>query len=323
MDLKATSGNNNRHTIDNEQGTLEKLEIEVKNTIFGVLFVLLKEREVSIYIWFLISIIQFVQIIVFPFHPTIASVWLADDISDVLYQIFGYLDIVTYIKDTNYNLYITFFYIGLVVVALVFMMSLYVSYIYNRKKAVFSWPVVVLKNILLLFTTIFFLPFFEYFITIPACVDDKSGNSVHQYFSEVECWKGGHIIHAVFAIITAINFIVISLTASLTFFEYKNTNNDPTARVSSRPNFLVNVYQMIMIICLTFLTGDQFQVILLALILIGSVVIFVKFYFNSPYHDEIIAKLWACIAAINLWTAVMVVFSRIMESTLFEGSIIA
>jgi len=72
MDLKATSGNNNRHTIDNEQGTLEKLEIEVKNTIFGVLFVLLKEREVSIYIWFLISIIQFVQIIVFPFHPTVS-----------------------------------------------------------------------------------------------------------------------------------------------------------------------------------------------------------------------------------------------------------
>jgi len=323
MDLKATGGNNNRHTIDNEQGTLEKLEVEMKNTIFGVLFVLLKEREVSIYIWVVISVIQFLQIIVFPFHPTIASVWLADDISDVLYQIFGYFDIVTYMKDTNYSLYITFFYIGLAVVALVYAMSFYVSFLFNRKKAVFSWPVVILKNVLLLFTTIFFLPFFEYFITIPACVENTAGTTVHTFFSEVECWKNGHIIHGVFAIISAIFFIVVSLTASLTFFEYKNTNNDPTARVSSRPNFLVNVYQMIMIICLTFLTGDQFQVILLALILIGSVVIFVKFYFNSPYHDEIIAKLWACIAAINLWTAVMVVFSRIMENTLFEGSIIA
>ena len=85
----------------------------------------------------------------------------------------------------------------------------------------------------------------------------------------------------------------------------------------------MNIYQMIMIICLTFLTGNQFQVILLAIVLIGSIVLFMKFYFNPPYHDEIIAKLWASIAAINLWTSAMVVFSRIMENTLFEGSVIA
>jgi len=78
-----------------------------------------------------------------------------------------------------------------------------------------------------------------------------------------------------------------------------------------------------MIICLTYLTGDQFQVLLIALILIGSLILFMKFYFNSVYHNEIISKLWSTILAVNLWTAVMLVFAKIMENTLFEGSIIA
>ena len=80
---------------------------------------------------------------------------------------------------------------------------------------------------------------------------------------------------------------------------------------------------MVMIICLTFLTASQFQVVLLALILVGSFVLFMKFYFNSPYHNEIVSKLWSIVTVLNFWTAIMLVFSKIMEHTLFEGSIIA
>jgi len=94
-------------------------------------------------------------------------------------------------------------------------------------------------------------------------------------------------------------------------------------RVTSRANFLLIIYKTIMVICLTFLTDDKFQVLLLAIILIGSLILFAKFYFNSSYHNEIVAKVWASIHAINLWTAVMLVFAKVMENTLFEGSIIA
>jgi PAS domain S-box-containing protein len=69
--------------------------------------------------------------------------------------------------------------------------------------------------------------------------------------------------------------------------------------------------------------GDQYQYILLAEILGGSIILFMKFHFNSPFYNEVIAKLWSALMSINLWTAMMLVFSKIMENTLFEGSIIA
>ena len=41
MELKS----NNKNTIDSEKSSFEKFESELKNSIFGVLFVLLKDEE--------------------------------------------------------------------------------------------------------------------------------------------------------------------------------------------------------------------------------------------------------------------------------------
>ena len=78
-----------------------------------------------------------------------------------------------------------------------------------------------------------------------------------------------------------------------------------------------------MVLSLNFFNGNQYEYILLAEIHAGSAILFIKFHFNSPYYNETIAKLWSTLMSINLWTAVMLAFSKVMENTLFEGSIIA
>jgi len=321
MDLRAN--NDNKNAIDSEMGTFEKFEAELKNNIFGILFVLLKEQETSIYTSFILAAIQFLQLLIFPFHATINKTWDSEDVTDVLHSIFNYFNIVPYLDDTNWDLYIIFFYIGIVVVGIMIIDALYVSYAFSRKRYSFTWPIIILRYIGTLFMTVLYLPFLDYFISVPACVTDKSGLSVHSFYSEVRCWNGVHILHAIFAILGSILFVATTAVLSLTYFEYKGVSNDPNARINSRPNFLILVYKTIMVICLTYLTGDQFQVLLIALILIGSLILFMKFYFNSVYHNEIVSKLWSTILAVNLWTAVMLVFAKIMENTLFEGSIIA
>ncbi len=85
----------------------------------------------------------------------------------------------------------------------------------------------------------------------------------------------------------------------------------------------MNLYQAIMIICLTFLTQKQFTIILMLLILAGSSYIFYKFFFNFPYHDETVAKLWGILSALNLWTAFMLVIAKICENYIFDGAVIA
>ena len=37
-------------------------------------------------------------------------------------------------------------------------------------------------------------------------------------FQDTQCWSGAHIIHAVFAILISVIFVVISMVVSLTYF---------------------------------------------------------------------------------------------------------
>lgn len=70
MDLKAIGANegDNKNSVDNEKSAFERFEAELKNIIFGVLFVLLKDDESNIWITSVVSIVQFIQIQIFPFH---------------------------------------------------------------------------------------------------------------------------------------------------------------------------------------------------------------------------------------------------------------
>ena len=77
------------------------------------------------------------------------------------------------------------------------------------------------------------------------------------------------------------------------------------------------------ILIFTFLLGEEYEMVKLIFILGGSMLLFVNFHFDSPYYNVAIGNMWSCFCAINLWTAIMLWFAKVMENTLFEGSIIA
>src|SRR5690348_2163619 len=106
MDLKTAEGNNNKNNIDSEKGAFERFESELKTTIFGVLFMLLKDEEMSIYTSIIIAVIQFLQILYFPFHPEINKLWSSDTIADGISTAVGYLRFTQYFQNTNYEVYI-------------------------------------------------------------------------------------------------------------------------------------------------------------------------------------------------------------------------
>jgi len=106
-----------------------------------------------------------------------------------------------------------------------------VNYAFARKKLSFTTPIIILKYIAISFSTVLFLPFMDYFISIVACVTNPfTDKKVHTFFTDEECWTGIHVLHAVFAILGSMLFFVISGVISLTYFEYKSNSNDPTAR---------------------------------------------------------------------------------------------
>jgi hypothetical protein len=85
-----------------------------------------------------------------------------------------------------------------------------------------------------------------------------------------------------------------------------------------------------MMIGFTFFYEPAYKFILLFIIIIGSIMIFLKylykmyilfiicnkinlnrFYYSSPYYNKDFAKLWKILSILNLWTAIMLLISNV------------
>lgn len=249
------------------------------------------------------------------------SAWKYDTVADPLESILSYFHLVTYFEMTNFNGYVIMFYVCLVIVVLTILDVFYVSYNVTRKKNAFSWPLYVLRTMLTLFQTVLFIPFFEYFCSMLSCETNDSDKFVHTQFGEEACWSGIHIMHAIIAIIIAITFAIVCLFSALTYYECRNTQNDPTARSNSKPTIIFLLYQIVMIVCFTFMHTEDLQYVLIAFQLIGTLIVFCKYHYDSPYYNETLQKLWSFLTAILVWTSILLAFAKFLENNLFDGTI--
>mmetsp|Transcript_18943 Transcript_18943/g.16339 ORF Transcript_18943/g.16339 Transcript_18943/m.16339 type:complete len:211 (+) Transcript_18943:196-828(+) len=204
-----------------------------------------------------IAAIQFLQVLYFPFHPQIRDIWNADNITSEIENILGFLRLVPYFEETNFNAYIVLFYILWAVIVVVVIDILYINYAFSKKKYAFNWPIIGLRIIISTFTTFLYVPITEYFFSVLNCIDVR-GESVHYIFTEEVCWSGVYILHAIMAIIGVIFFNIIALIAVLTFFEYRSNSNDSNSKINSRSNVIFLLYQGILIICFAFMNSSEY-----------------------------------------------------------------
>ncbi len=131
-----------------------------------------------------------------------------------------------------------------------------------------------------------------------------------------------HIFHTFVAIIAIILFSGISFILVLTYVEGRNTSSDPNARIDGRSHFDFTVYKLVLLLIFALLDSSQFLYILLGIILGESIVLFQRFYFNSPYFNNSMSKIWKIFSGINLWTAVCLICAVLLENVLMEGTMV-
>lgn len=69
----ASSSKKNNIEIDREKNSYERLKNEIKTSLFGVFFVMLKEEDTALPLVILMEFIDFFQILIFPFHSSVYS----------------------------------------------------------------------------------------------------------------------------------------------------------------------------------------------------------------------------------------------------------
>ena len=147
------------------------------------------------------------------------QIWSYPKVHKGLHTFFEHLRLVQYFKETNMASYVAIFYLLLVFIAIIIFGLAYTYYTASKRRLVPAWPVVMVKFMLTISSNIFFYQFMDYFVSILACRTNKSGQSVHSYFSDQVCWEGIHLASGILSISTFIIFFGISSIATLILFE--------------------------------------------------------------------------------------------------------
>jgi hypothetical protein len=144
--------------------------------------------------------------------------------------------------------------------------------------------------------TVLYVPMLEILMTAFRCrssVNKLTGKEifVHDFYNSTECFVGNYISYTLLAgICSFLLFVTLSIVSLLNFecrFVSPNCNNKKNARGDL--TFLW--YRTIIIICFTFMIEKGFEIILIAIITIGSSLFFIEFRYNLTNHNFWFAKL--------------------------------
>ncbi len=145
--------------------TVEEKEKEnrVKDSIFGVLYVLLKEenhsQSHSSLTHFILYFLEFMEFMIFSFQPRMKPLWYHEEITNVVSRFFYIPNILFYVTDKSQYVYLTVFYSFIVLVTIVIANIFFVYYSFRRQYFTVTWPLYVLKSIARIICTVLFVPF--------------------------------------------------------------------------------------------------------------------------------------------------------------------
>lgn len=293
---------------------------KVKESIFGVIFVLLKDEETFELLEVILFIFEFLEFMIFPFNPEIQSVWQNTNITETISTIFSYLSLLTYIENRPLVIYLCGLYACMLAITLVIINIGYVSYSFSRKYFTATWPLYLLRTIAKIFVTGLFMPLLELIISIFHCIKDKAGTKwINHANADLECYTPIHFLHMTIGLIVTILFILISLFVALTFFENSEFTGGDSAKENSRADFAILISKIVSTSISTFFQDEKFQWFVIVINFSFSVFQVVQMYTARPYYNFKQMGLIMCLSGIYMWSNFMLLVCKIFGNYKFEG----
>jgi hypothetical protein len=140
-------------------------------------------------------------------------------------------------------------------------------------------------------------------------------------FSDTDCWQGAHIIHACFAVIVSIIFILISFVVSLTYFESRSTSNDLAAKVTSRADVFIVIMKTILLYIFSFLAKEAYHWFIIAVLIIVSFIAYFNYRTNWPYFNDRMNIFFCALTGLFLWANLVLFLAKMLENTDFSGAL--
>ena len=295
---------------------------KVKESVFGIIYVLINDQSEEGEGGFLDAILEFIEFLeflAFPFHEKLKNVWNNDKIIDNMNKIFDKLSIVNFLEGSPAFLYLTVFYLSVFSIVLVLLDIGYVSYSFNRKYFTVTWPLYLLKNVTKIFLTGLFNPLLELNLSILICEKDSdSGEYFLTTTKHIKCYNTTYFIHAVIGMVITICFSLICFIVALTLFENSEKNGGEGAKENSRADFVCLCSKILSTVASSFFVNKNYQWLLVTIHFSCSAFQFSKLYFDRPYYDFNQQQLLILYNWIYLWTTSILLICKIFEKYSFK-----
>ncbi len=82
---------------------------------------------------------------------------------------------------------------------------------------------------------------------------------VNHYAHNLHCWYGEHYVHATFAILVIVAFVIICIVVSITYYESNTSNHNHSARIHSRAHVFLLISKIISILLFGFFNKVMIQ----------------------------------------------------------------
>ena len=144
---------------ESDKSTFERFEQEVKNTVFGITFLMLKSEQDSTLQLLIIRFVQACQLFSLVFNPGINFPWRGYAVYTYFQGFLQVFQIAYWCTFVEWAPYLIIFYSAVGIVILIVIDIFYAVYTFTHKKIAVMWPLRLLRYTLALLVTVLFMPF--------------------------------------------------------------------------------------------------------------------------------------------------------------------
>ena len=222
--------------------------------------------------------------------------------------------------EDNKELYFIVFYLIVILLLIVTIVLCYVGINSTHTKLNSLWTLSLLRIALPLIDNLFYLPILYMLISTYSC--NKGYNIL---LHDEQCWNGFFYLHGIIGVLFSIVFIVISFITQTFYFDTKYSSQNPLAKTTSQIDVSFLFVKTIIAFLFNFFGYDtsneskQWFIIIIMLFMSGF-----HYYLSNDYevyYDKLITKCYKCLYGLFAWSCVVLVFSKILQKTPFNGGL--
>ncbi|CAD8110290.1 unnamed protein product [Paramecium sonneborni] len=307
--------------MEAESEVLKKLINNTKYKLFNVVYLILKRQQYPLNVAIISTIIQMGQLLYFSFQQQLRYIWRSENLTKWVNYILAFFTLMKYVENKELTIYLIVFYIcvGLVQITVILIIILGVlKQNQSSSSIVFS----ILRLSLTILMTIGFEPISRILLGYLACESQDQGNLMMRYVKNQQCWVSEYELHAVIAILTFAEYMIMVIIFAQICIESKEVEYNVVAQKQGQTMLYYYLFIFISLLSYSLLEQPKYTLIVILFQLVSSFTFFYGVNQQTPFYNTKIQKIWSIIAGVNFWTQLMLFYAYHLEGRFLQKTLV-